>query len=209
MTRTGTAPGASWSFPPPTCTSWRAVFSPTTGPSPTRERSRWASVWLRPPALPGTVRMCQRAIKCVVLETRISSFTRRQPVSFSDLKTSWSRHPSLLQDSLRPTRTASASWIGACLRPLKRWAMEAWTCLAPHGLADLVPTFSPVYSSQLLTSSAVHKWGTEIHEGIYNMLMLLVELVAERVKQDPVPVNLMGVLTMVCVCSRQDCVPKI
>lgn len=51
---------------------------------------------------------------------------------------------------------------------------------------------------QLLTSSAVHKWGTEIHEGIYNMLMLLVELVAERVKQDPVPVNLMGVLTMVC-----------
>lgn len=43
----------------------------------------------------------------------------------------------------------------------------------------------------------MHKWGTEIHEGIYNMLMLLVELVAERVKQDPVPVNLMGVLTTV------------
>lgn len=55
-----------------------------------------------------------------------------------------------------------------------------------------------VHCQQLLTSSAVHKWGTEIHEGIYNMLMLLVELVAERVKQDPVPVNLMGVLTMVC-----------
>lgn len=53
------------------------------------------------------------------------------------------------------------------------------------------------FAGQLLTSSAVHKWGTEIHEGIYNMLMLLVELVAERVKQDPVPVNLMGVLTMV------------
>ena len=29
------------------------------------------------------------------------------------------------------------------------------------------------------------------------MLMLLVELVAERVKQDPIPVGLMGVLTMV------------
>lgn len=81
--------------------------------------------------------------------------------------------------------------------------------VAPHGFADLVPTFSPVHSSQLLTSSAVHKWGTEIHEGIYNMLMLLVELVAERVKQDPVPVNLMGVLTMVCFSSREDCVPKI
>lgn len=59
------------------------------------------------------------------------------------------------------------------------------------------PLSVSVHSSQLLTSSAVHKWGTEIHEGIYNMLMLLVELVAERVKQDPVPVNLMGVLTMV------------
>lgn len=33
------------------------------------------------------------------------------------------------------------------------------------------------------------------------MLMLLVELVAERVKQDPVPVNLMGVLTMVRALS--------
>lgn len=50
---------------------------------------------------------------------------------------------------------------------------------------------------QLLTSSAVHKWGTEIHEGIYNMLMLLVDLVAERVRQEPVPVGLMSVLTMV------------
>lgn len=59
----------------------------------------------------------------------------------------------------------------------------------------------PAHHHQLLTSSAVHKWGTEIHEGIYNMLMLLVELVAERVKQDPVPVNLMGVLTMVCYLS--------
>lgn len=58
-----------------------------------------------------------------------------------------------------------------------------------------------VHCHQLLTSSAVHKWGTEIHEGIYNMLMLLVELVAERVKQDPVPINLMGVLTMVCFLS--------
>lgn len=50
-----------------------------------------------------------------------------------------------------------------------------------------------------MTSSAVHKWGTEIHEGIYNMLMLLVDLVAERVKQDPIPVGLLGVLTMVFV----------
>ncbi|RVE73915.1 hypothetical protein OJAV_G00036080 [Oryzias javanicus] len=79
----------------------------------------------------------------------------------------------------------------------------ASTCLARHGLADadenckrFLDRCMPEAFKKLLTSSAVHKWGTEIHEGIYNMLMLLVELVAERVKQDPVPVNLMGVLTM-------------
>ncbi|XP_056894156.1 ubiquitin carboxyl-terminal hydrolase 24 isoform X2 [Takifugu flavidus] len=79
----------------------------------------------------------------------------------------------------------------------------ASTCLARHGLAEadenckrFMDRCMPEAFKKLLTSSAVHKWGTEIHEGIYNMLMLLVELVAERVKQDPVPVNLMGVLTM-------------
>ncbi|KAG7514084.1 ubiquitin carboxyl-terminal hydrolase 24 isoform X3 [Solea senegalensis] len=79
----------------------------------------------------------------------------------------------------------------------------ASTCLARHSLADadenckrFMERCMPEAFKKLLTSSAVHKWGTEIHEGIYNMLMLLVELVAERVKQDPVPVNLMGVLTM-------------
>uniref|UniRef100_A0A2K5YQ37 ubiquitinyl hydrolase 1 n=1 Tax=Mandrillus leucophaeus TaxID=9568 RepID=A0A2K5YQ37_MANLE len=54
----------------------------------------------------------------------------------------------------------------------------------------------PEAFKKLLTSSAVHKWGTEIHEGIYNMLMLLIELVAERIKQDPIPIGLLGVLTM-------------
>ncbi|XP_076009077.1 ubiquitin carboxyl-terminal hydrolase 24 isoform X4 [Genypterus blacodes] len=79
----------------------------------------------------------------------------------------------------------------------------ASTCLARHGLADADENCKRFMErcmqeafKKLLTSSAVHKWGTEIHEGIYNMLMLLVELVAERVKQDPTPVNLMGVLTM-------------
>ncbi|XP_034036320.1 ubiquitin carboxyl-terminal hydrolase 24 isoform X2 [Thalassophryne amazonica] len=79
----------------------------------------------------------------------------------------------------------------------------ASTCLARHGLAEadenckrFMDRCMPEAFKKLLTSSAVHKWGTEIHEGIYNMLMLLVELVAERVKQDPIPVNLMGVLTM-------------
>ncbi|XP_062306081.1 ubiquitin carboxyl-terminal hydrolase 24-like [Osmerus eperlanus] len=85
--------------------------------------------------------------------------------------------------------------LGKCL--------VASTCLAKLGLADADENCKRFMDrcmheafKKLLTSSAVHKWGTEIHEGIYNMLMLLVELVAERVKQDPIPVGLMGVLTM-------------
>uniref|UniRef100_A0A8C9VNZ6 Ubiquitin specific peptidase 24 n=1 Tax=Scleropages formosus TaxID=113540 RepID=A0A8C9VNZ6_SCLFO len=85
--------------------------------------------------------------------------------------------------------------LGRCL--------VASACLARLGLADadenckrFMDRCMPEAFKKLLTSSAVHKWGTEIHEGIYNMLMLLVDLVAERVKQDPVPVGLMGVLTM-------------
>ncbi|XP_028817088.1 ubiquitin carboxyl-terminal hydrolase 24 isoform X1 [Denticeps clupeoides] len=79
----------------------------------------------------------------------------------------------------------------------------ASTCLARLGLADadenckrFMDRCMPEAFKKLLTSSAVHKWGTEIHEGIYNMLMLLVELVAERVKQDPISIGLMSVLTM-------------
>ncbi|KAM9530104.1 ubiquitin carboxyl-terminal hydrolase 24 isoform 1-T1 [Salvelinus alpinus] len=85
--------------------------------------------------------------------------------------------------------------LGKCL--------VAATCLAKHGLADADENCKQFMDrcmheafKKLLTSSAVHKWGTEIHEGIYNMLMLLVELVAERVKRDPIPVGVMGVLTI-------------
>ncbi|XP_078417060.1 ubiquitin carboxyl-terminal hydrolase 24 isoform X2 [Cetorhinus maximus] len=79
----------------------------------------------------------------------------------------------------------------------------ASTCLARLGLADadenckrFTDRCMPEAFKKLLTSNAVHKWGTEIHEGIYNMVMLLVDLVAERIKQDPIPIGLMGVLTM-------------
>lgn len=79
----------------------------------------------------------------------------------------------------------------------------ASTYLAKLGLSDsdenckrFVDRCMPEAFKKLLTSTAVHKWGTEIHEGIYNMLMLLIELVAERIKQEPIPCGLMGVLTM-------------
>ncbi|XP_071988631.1 ubiquitin carboxyl-terminal hydrolase 24-like, partial [Engystomops pustulosus] len=79
----------------------------------------------------------------------------------------------------------------------------ASTYLAKLGLSDsdenckrFMERCMPEAFKKLLTSSAVHKWGTEIHEGIYNMLMLLVDLVAERIKQDPIPTGLLGVLTV-------------
>ena len=50
---------------------------------------------------------------------------------------------------------------------------------------------------QLMTSTAVHRWNTEIQEGINNMLQLLMDLVAARLKHQPVPLGLMDVLTMV------------
>ena len=52
-------------------------------------------------------------------------------------------------------------------------------------------------SPQLLTSAAVHRWGTDIQEGIYTMLQLLVDLVATRLQHQPVPVGLLGVLSTV------------
>lgn len=66
MMRTGTAQGAAWSFPPPTCTSWRAESLPTTGPYLTRGRNLWASVSSRPPASPVTVRFCLRVWRTIV-----------------------------------------------------------------------------------------------------------------------------------------------
>lgn len=52
---------------------------------------------------------------------------------------------------------------------------------------------------QLLTSNAVHRWNTEIQEGINNMLHLLVDLVAARLKHMPVHLHLLDVLAMVSV----------
>ncbi|KAM4720758.1 ubiquitin carboxyl-terminal hydrolase 24 [Rhinophrynus dorsalis] len=79
----------------------------------------------------------------------------------------------------------------------------ASTYLAKLGISDsdenckrFMDRCMPEAFKKLLTSSAVHKWGTEIHEGIYNMLMLLIDLVAERIKQEPIPAGLLGVLTM-------------
>lgn len=50
---------------------------------------------------------------------------------------------------------------------------------------------------QLLMSNAVHRWNTEIQEGINNMLQLLIDLVVARLQHLPVHQNLMDVLATV------------
>ena len=54
----------------------------------------------------------------------------------------------------------------------------------------------PLYS-QLVTHEAVFRWDQSIMDGIYDMLRILMELVAERLKQAPIPVVLLDVLAMV------------
>ena len=60
----------------------------------------------------------------------------------------------------------------------------------------------PEAFKKLMTSNAVHRWGGEIQEGIYNMLGLLVDLVAARLKHQPVPCELLGVLNMVSLSPK-------
>jgi len=54
-----------------------------------------------------------------------------------------------------------------------------------------------VVAAQLLTSAAVHRWGIDIQEGIFDMLQLLIDLIATRLRYEPVPVDLLHVLAMV------------
>jgi len=51
--------------------------------------------------------------------------------------------------------------------------------------------------TQLLTSAAVHRWGIDIQEGIFDMLQLLIDLIATRLRYEPVPVDLLHVLSVV------------
>ncbi|EEC12445.1 conserved hypothetical protein, partial [Ixodes scapularis] len=54
------------------------------------------------------------------------------------------------------------------------------------------------FSLFLLTTLAVRNWTPDVQEGVYNMLMLLIELVVERLSHPPLPEKLLSnVLSMV------------
>ena len=46
------------------------------------------------------------------------------------------------------------------------------------------------------------RWNTEIQEGIYTMLEMLVDLVATRLESDPVPSGLLATLSLVSCITR-------
>ena len=50
---------------------------------------------------------------------------------------------------------------------------------------------------QLMTSDAVLRWESSVQEGILDMTRLLVELVAEQLKQPTVPHQLLEIMTNV------------
>ncbi|KAL3868453.1 hypothetical protein ACJMK2_041259 [Sinanodonta woodiana] len=85
--------------------------------------------------------------------------------------------------------------LGKCL--------VAATRLAEAGLSDgdenctrFVDRCMQEAFQKLMTASAVHKWNTEIQEGIFSMLQLLIDLVVARLQHLPVHIILMDVLAM-------------
>lgn len=55
----------------------------------------------------------------------------------------------------------------------------------------------PESFEKLLCSQAVRKWGTDIHEGVFNMIQLFVDFAAYRLTYEPVPQKILGTLAQV------------
>ncbi|XP_038074652.1 ubiquitin carboxyl-terminal hydrolase 24-like isoform X2 [Patiria miniata] len=86
--------------------------------------------------------------------------------------------------------------LGKCLIASTRMAQENLID-SDENCKRFVSRCMPEAIKKLMVSNAVHRWGAEIQEGIYNMLQLTVDLIAARLKHKPVPVDLLGVLSMV------------
>ncbi|XP_071490931.1 ubiquitin carboxyl-terminal hydrolase 24-like [Diadema antillarum] len=85
--------------------------------------------------------------------------------------------------------------LGKCLLASIRFANDG-QMEADENCMRFVTRCMPEAFRKLMMSKAVHRWGAEIHEGIYNMLQLLMELVAIRLRYKPVPNDLLDVLSM-------------
>lgn len=84
--------------------------------------------------------------------------------------------------------------LGKCLQSAARFAQDG-LAEADENCKRFMDRALPECFKKLLTTQAVHRWGQEIHEGIYDMLHLLLNLVASRLKYKPVPFGLLELLT--------------
>ncbi|CAH1774066.1 unnamed protein product [Owenia fusiformis] len=85
--------------------------------------------------------------------------------------------------------------LGKCLVASTRLAAEG-LCETDDNCVRFMDRCMPEALSKLMTSGAVHRWGSEIQDGIYNMCQLFVDLAATRLVYEPVPINLLEVLAM-------------
>ncbi|CAM1321691.1 USP24 (predicted) [Pycnogonum litorale] len=81
--------------------------------------------------------------------------------------------------------------LGKCLVSATRLAEEG-LCEADENCKRFVDKALPESFKKLLTTLAVRKWNADIQEGIYNMSMLLIDFVVERLRHDPVPIDLLN-----------------
>ncbi|ELT87806.1 hypothetical protein CAPTEDRAFT_215537 [Capitella teleta] len=85
--------------------------------------------------------------------------------------------------------------LGKCLVAATRLAAEGLS-ETDNSCRRFLEKCMPECFQKLMTSGAVLRWGREIQEGIYDMLQLLIDLVAIRLRHEPIPVELLGVIAL-------------
>ena len=71
-------------------------------------------------------------------------------------------------------------------------------CMHVHVQYYVYPTTLSVFlMTQLITHEAVFRWDQTIMEGILDMTRLLMELITERLRQKPIPIYMLNLLSMV------------
>lgn len=86
--------------------------------------------------------------------------------------------------------------LAKCLIAATNLAKEG-QCESNSDCRNFMESCMPECFRKLLTALAVRNWQPDVQEGVYNMLMLLIDLTVERLSYNPVPEKLLSiVLTM-------------
>lgn len=86
--------------------------------------------------------------------------------------------------------------LAKCLVAATNLAKEG-QCESNPECRSFMESCMPECFRKLLTALAVRNWAADVQEGVYNMLMLLIDLTVERLSYNPIPEKLLfNVLTM-------------